>query len=382
MKYILSDNGLHLRFAPFTLTRPLGTLRIGIMTNEERILKFDSKAEVCFQTEDYLSPKFSVVEKDAEGLLINSQIVLTENLMAVIALLEGGDFLLKDDIWIAKKGVSSSRNIQYKEEVIILNNRWDIYQENAKALQSDFEWITKGRVSLPLSSTNTIIGDAKAIFLEEGAKVEASILNTNEGPIYVGEDAEIMEGSVVRGGLALGSHAALKLSTKVYGATSLGPHCKAGGELNNVVFQAYSNKGHDGFLGNAVIGEWCNLGADTNSSNLKNNYSFVSCYSYETQGIEKTAVQFMGLMMGDHSKCGINTMFNTATVCGVSANIYGGEFPPKYIPSFAWGGASGFQIYDLDKAIETAQAMMKRRSIEFTEGDRRIFQHLFQKDKK
>jgi UDP-N-acetylglucosamine diphosphorylase/glucosamine-1-phosphate N-acetyltransferase len=243
-------------------------------------------------------------------------------------------------------------------------------------LKEDFDLITQGRDSQALSETNTVIGDKNLVFLEEGAQVEASILNVKEGPIYIGKNAEIMEGSVVRGALALCESAGLKLSTKVYGPTTLGPHCKVGGEVNNVVFQAYSNKGHDGFLGNSVIGEWCNLGADTNSSNLKNNYSKVSAYSYETGKIEKTDVQFMGLIMGDHSKSGINTMFNTATVVGVSANIYGADFPEKVIESFVWGGASGFVPFKLEKAIEVAKAMMSRRHVEFTAGDLEIFTHL------
>jgi UDP-N-acetylglucosamine diphosphorylase/glucosamine-1-phosphate N-acetyltransferase len=214
------------------------------------------------------------------------------------------------------------------------------------------------------------------IFIEEGVSVEACILNTKSGPIYLGENSEIMEGSVIRGPFALCEEAQVKLATKVYGPTTVGPHCRIGGEVNNVVMQAYSNKGHDGFLGNAVIGEWCNLGADTNSSNLKNNYSNVKAYSYETGHLENTDVQFMGVIMGDHSKCGINTMFNTATVVGVSANIYGGDFPPKKIDSFTWGGSDGFVDFDLKKAEQVAIAMMERRHVEFTEEDHKIFEYL------
>lgn len=374
MNYTLSDNGLHLRFAPLTLTRPLGTVRMGILTNEERILLFDKLAVVSFETEEYLSLKYPK-NSEVTTIVINAQVILTEDLMMAISSLKDGEMLQNDKMWIAKKG--GEEKVAYMKEITILQERWDIFQKNDKALQSDFDWLTKGRTTQQLSVTNTVIGNVSQIFLEEGAVVEASILNTMSGPIYVGKNAEIMEGSVVRGGLALGESAALKLATKVYGATTLGPHCKVGGEVNNVIFQAYSNKGHDGFLGNAIIGEWCNLGADTNSSNLKNNYSNVAAYSYETEKIEKTAIQFMGLIMGDHSKCGINTMFNTATVCGVSCNIFGGDFPPKYIPSFTWGGANGFEKFDLEKAIEAAKAMMVRRHIDFTEGDRKIFEKLF-----
>jgi UDP-N-acetylglucosamine diphosphorylase/glucosamine-1-phosphate N-acetyltransferase len=290
--------------------------------------------------------------------------------------LNAGEVLSKGGQWLVKKGENAVKTIEFEESLIILENRWDIYQYNGLVLKADFDLITQGRDSQTLSETNTVIGDKNLVFLEEGAQVEASILNVKEGPIYIGKNAEIMEGSVVRGSLALCESAGLKLSTKVYGPTTLGPHCKVGGEVNNVVFQAYSNKGHDGFLGNSVIGEWCNLGADTNSSNLKNNYSKVSAYSYETGKIEKTDVQFMGLIMGDHSKSGINTMFNTATVVGVSANIYGADFPEKVIESFVWGGASGFVPFKLEKAIEVAKAMMSRRHVEFTAGDLEIFTHL------
>lgn len=377
MKYLLSDNQLHLRFAPLTLTRPLGTIRMGIMTNEERIRLFDKEANIAFETESYLSPKFNVKLRDEETIVINSQVILTEELMKIIASLDCGETLMKDNLWIATYGKEVQTKIHYEKKVIFLEQRWDIFTKNEIALESDFEWVTNGRISQKLSDSNRIIGNRNQIFLEEGAKVEACTLNTNDGPIYLGREAEIMEGSVVRGGLAMCEHAVLKLLSKVYGATTLGPYCKCGGELNNVVMQAYSNKGHDGFLGNAVIGEWCNLGADTNASNLKNNYSSVRTYSYETNDYISTNEQFMGLIMGDHSKCGINTMFNTATVCGVSCNIYGGDFPPKFIPSFSWGSKEGFEKYRIEKAIETAKAMMNRRHVNFTEGDRKIFEKLF-----
>lgn len=377
MKILLHDNHFHLRFAPLTLTRPVGNLRMGILTNDERWQKLVPESEVYFSTEKYLTTKFKTTEK-AE-LIVNAAVITTEELVLESMNLKEGDLLVQGNHWLVKKGNDASNKIEFKGNLVILENRWDIYQHNGLVLKSDYELITKGRVSQQLSSTNTIIGDETQIFLEEGAQVEASILNVKEGPIYIGKNAEIMEGSVVRGPLALCESAGLKLSTKVYGPTTLGPHCKVGGEVNNVVFQAYSNKGHDGFLGNSVIGEWCNLGADTNSSNLKNNYSKVSAYSYETEKIEKTDVQFMGLIMGDHSKSGINTMFNTATVVGVSSNIYGADFPEKVIDSFVWGGASGFVPFKLEKAIEVAEAMMSRRHVEFTAGDLEIFTHLSNK---
>jgi UDP-N-acetylglucosamine diphosphorylase/glucosamine-1-phosphate N-acetyltransferase len=377
MKILLHDNHLHLRFAPLTLTRPVGNLRMGILTNDERWQKLVAESEIYFETEKYLTTKFKTTE--STDFIVNAAVIPTEELVLASMNLKDGDLLVQGNQWLVKKGIDASNKIEFKGNLVILENRWDIYQHNGLVLNSDFELITKGRVSLKLSSTNTVIGDEKQIFLEEGAQVEASILNAKEGPIYIGKNAEIMEGSVVRGPLALCESAGLKLSTKVYGPTTLGPHCKVGGEVNNVVFQAYSNKGHDGFLGNSVIGEWCNLGADTNSSNLKNNYSKVSAYSYETGKIEKTDVQFMGLIMGDHSKSGINTMFNTATVVGVSANIYGADFPEKVIDSFVWGGAAGFVPFKIEKAIEVAKAMMSRRHVEFTASDLEIFTHLSNK---
>lgn len=375
MKVLLDDHNLHLRFAPLTLTRPVGNLRMGILTNDERWKLLLPEAEILFKTEAYLGTKFPVAEDG--DLVVNAAVIPTRGLVDAIRKLKEGEQLVSKGEWIA--GKANAKSVEFEGDIVLLKNRWDLFQQNGTVLKADFELITNGRKSQPLSATNTVIGDPSLIFLEEGASVEASILNTKEGPVYIGKNAEIMEGSIVRGPLALCESAGLKLGTKVYGPTTLGPQCKVGGEVNNVIFQAYSNKGHDGFLGNSVIGEWCNLGADTNSSNLKNNYSHVSAYSYETAQIEKTDVQFMGLIMGDHSKCGINTMFNTATVVGVSANIYGAGFPEKVIGSFTWGGPEGVVNFKLDKAIEVAKAMMSRRKVEFTEGDLRIFEHLSDK---
>jgi UDP-N-acetylglucosamine diphosphorylase/glucosamine-1-phosphate N-acetyltransferase len=377
MKLQLHDNGLHLRFAPLTLTRPLGNLRMGIFTNDERWKLFLPDAEVTFITESYLQAKYPLSSE--YGIQINAQIIPNEDVVASICHLESDSILMFNSIWIAKTG-NASNKIDFKgEEPIILENRWHIYQKNDAVLKADFQLITNGRVSQTLSDTNVVIGDESLIFLEEGAVVEASILNTKTGPIYIGKDAEIMEGSVVRGPLAMCEHSALKLATKVYGAVTLGPNCKVGGEVNNVVFQAYSNKGHDGFLGNALIGEWCNLGADTNTSNLKNNYGNVSTYSFETGKEEKTDIQFMGVCMGDHSKCGINTMFNTATVVGVSSNVYGSGFPDKYVPSFSWGEPSQLVSFRFDKAIEYSNNMMNRRGLELSEAEISILKTISEK---
>lgn len=378
MKLLLDDNGLHLRFAPLTLTRPVGNLRMGILTNDERWKLLLPEAEVLFRTEAYLGGKFPAAE--SAGLVVNAAVIATRELADAVLALKEGEELVQGRTWLARKGTEIAHRREFGQELVVLENRWDLFQQNGAVLKADFGLLTKGRISQTLPASNTVIGDPSLIFLEEGASVEACILNTREGPVYLGKHAEIMEGSVVRGPLALCESAGLKLATKVYGPTTLGPHCKVGGEVNNVIFQAYSNKGHDGFLGNSVIGEWCNLGADTNSSNLKNNYSHVSAYSYETGKIEKTDVQFMGLIMGDHSKCGINTMFNTATVVGVSANIYGGGFPEKVIRSFSWGGPDGWESFKLDKAVEVAKAMMSRRKVDFTEGDMQIFRHVSERE--
>jgi UDP-N-acetylglucosamine diphosphorylase/glucosamine-1-phosphate N-acetyltransferase len=366
MKINLNDYGLHLRFAPLSLTRPIGNLRMGIFTNDERwsaylaAFNVGSTVEIGFSTEKYLQGKFPQVENAIE---VNAALIPNEEVVAAVLQLEEDSTLLVGNTWIAKSGAGTKKIMFMGAEPIGLEHRWDLFQKNEAVLVQDFQLITANLISEKLSKTNTLIGNSSLLFIEPGAKVEASILNTSTGPIYIGKDAEIMEGSVVRGPLAMCEHSALKLGTKVYGASTLGPHCKVGGEINNVVMQAYSNKGHEGFLGNSVIGEWCNLGADTNTSNLKNNYGAVSTYSYETKKEEKTNLQFMGLTMGDHSKCGINTMFNTATVVGVSCNIYGGDFPAKFIPSFSWGGSAGLVPFKFDKAVEYANNMMNRRGL-------------------
>lgn len=374
MKIQLHDNEKHLAFAPLTLTRPVGNLRMGILTNDERWQLLLPEASISFETEDYLEDKFPLSTK---VICVNACLIPNEELAVAVASISGNEELKFNGTWVARSGTGEVL-VEYRgEEPIEISERWHLYQMNGEVLIQDYNLLTASRQTVQLSSTNTIIGDPNLIFLEEGARVEASILNTEAGPIYIGKNAEVMEGSIVRGPFAMCESAGLKLGTKVYGPTTLGPHCKVGGEVNNVIFQAYSNKGHDGFLGNSVIGEWCNLGADTNTSNLKNNYGKVKTYSYKSDHVEQTDVQFMGLFMGDHSKCGINTMFNTATVVGVSSNVFGAEFPPKHIPSFTWG--MGEDNYDLAKAIESANNMMIRRGKALSEAEISIFKHLSDK---
>lgn len=374
MNITLHDNDSWLKFAPLSLTRPIGNLRIGIFTNDERWKYLLAGADIGFQTEEYLSQKFP----DVGGTVMNACVIL--NREVADAILQLGDnselYSSHENTWIARNGDGSNK-VAYGGEVIVISERWNLFQKNGDAIKSDFEIITDKGVSETLSESNTVIGDPELIFLEEGAKVEASILNTTNGPIYIGKNAEVMEGSIVRGPLAMNESSVLKLGTKLYGATTLGPNCKVGGEVNNCIFQAYSNKGHDGFLGNSLVGEWCNLGADTNSSNLKNNYGNVKTFNFESMELEQTDVQFMGLVMGDHSKCGINTMFNTATVVGVCSNIFGAEFPPKYIPSFQWGVHG--ETYDFSKAIESADNMMIRRGLQLSIAETDILQFVSDK---
>ena len=285
--------------------------------------------------------------------------------------------LLVNGSWIATKGDGSVLNeVEQIVPVLELQDIWDLFEKAAEAIQTDLSYIREHGSSHMLSSTNQLIGND--VFIEAGAKVEHVILNSETGPIYIGKDAEVMEGSVIRGPFVLGEQGVVKMSAKIYGPTVIGPYCKVGGEITNSVMQAYSNKGHDGFMGNSVVGEWCNFGADTNTSNLKNNYSKLKIHSFETGEMEQTDLLFCGVLMGDHSKTGINTMLNTGTTVGVSANVFDAGFPPKFIPSFSWGGRGETGTkFILDKAFEVAENMMKRRNVELTEGDKKILEHLY-----
>jgi UDP-N-acetylglucosamine diphosphorylase/glucosamine-1-phosphate N-acetyltransferase len=376
MKLNLSDNGLHLRFAPLTLTRPVGELRMGIFTNVERWKQYIPDAEIGFLTEDYLSEQFSSIE---DGLTINAAVIPNEDLAVAIFHLEKDQGLFAGELFLAGNPKAHNKVQFLGKELVVLENRWDLYLKNDIVLRQDFERITNGRTSAAISNLVTVVGPKDQLFLEEGAMVEAAVINTQKGPVYIGREAEIMEGALIRGPFALGQYAQVKMGAKIYGATTVGPDCRVGGEVSNCVFQSYSNKGHDGFLGNALVGEWCNLGADTNTSNLKNNYGMVDTYSYETGSLQKTTVQFMGLCMGDHSKCGISTMFNTGTVVGVSSNIYGAGFPDKWIPSFSWGGADELVPFRFEKAVEYANNMMSRRNKKLTDEEVQILRHLYEK---
>lgn len=375
MNLLLSDNALHLKFAPLTLTRPLGELRMGMFTSAERwAFLLNINKEVLFQTENPFIREERNTNPSEEDLIVNATVIPSSKLADEVNQLSVDEMLIFQNTWVAKRGKGTNQKSSNSEPLCILENRWDFYLLNEKVLKADFELYTKSKQSQQLSSTNTVIGDKNLIFLEEGAQIEACILNTTNGPIYLGKNSEVMEGSMIRGPFALNEGAGVKMGAKIYGGTSIGPNCKVGGEISNCIFLAYSNKGHDGFLGNSYIGAWCNLGADTNSSNLKNNYSPVKTYDFESESMLQTDVTFMGLFMGDHSKCSINTMFNTATVVGVSANIFSSGFPKKYVPSFAWGENDKFKF---DLALEVAEAMMKRRGLSLSNSEIEILRRIY-----
>lgn len=371
---------------PFTYTRPVAEIRCGILTLTEKWEKRIPDAIFSFLTEDYLSEKYKS-SFGTNNIYLNGALLSNDDLVSKIHQLQDKQCLIdtsNNQILAIRSSeqlkqedliFSNFEQVGFEPEYHIIKNVWDIFSLNDSAIRSDFDLITKGRTSAPLDATNTHIG--KQLFIEKGAKVQAAILNSTTGPIYIGKNAEVMEGTVVRGGLALCESATLKLSTKIYGPTTVGPHSKVGGEVNNSVIFGYSNKGHDGFLGNSVLGEWCNLGADTNVSNLKNNYASIKLWNFEKGGFKDSGKQFCGLMMGDHSKSGINTMFNTATVVGVSANIYGGGFPRNFIPSFAWGGSEKWMVYRFDKAMDVAEKVMQRRNVTLDEVERKILKAVF-----
>ncbi|MEC8457819.1 MAG: GlmU family protein [Bacteroidota bacterium] len=374
MKIQLVDGKHRDHLLPLTYTRPVAQLRCGILTIVEKYQK--RGFEVGYETEDYLQEKFPSVQHD---ILVSGSVCPTDGFIHAILSLTEGQALIQDDELLAFKGANwadtPTEIFPFNDTLNLIIRPWDIWTKNAAEMNIDFDLLTKDRYSAPIDASNTVFGDR--IFLEEGARVKASILNATLGPIYLAHNAEVMEGSIVRGGLALGANSILKLGTKVYGATTLGPYCKVGGEINNSVILGYSNKGHDGFIGNSVVGEWCNLGADTNNSNLKNNYDEVKAWSYVDGRFSKTDQQFCGLIMGDHSKSGINTMFNTGTVVGVSANIYGAGFPRNFIPSFTWGGPQGTKEYLIKKALDTANRMMQRRGLQLDDVDRAIMERIY-----
>ena len=383
MNYILFDSDVRDALLPFTYTRPVADIRIGILTIREKWEKYLGLTTTTI-TEAYLEEKYPMVEME-QNILLNASFIPTKSLVEVVVSLGKNQAIFKGEDVIAfhtqdsqeEVDFSSYEHIEFEGELLQVKNTWDIFALNDKAIQLDFDFLTENRTSQPIPDGVHAI-QKEHIFIEEGASVTYASLNASTGPIYIGKDASVLEGSLIRGPFAMCEHAVVKMGAKIYGATTLGPHCKVAGEVSNAVLFGYSSKGHEGYLGNSVLGEWCNIGADSNNSNLKNNYAEVKLWSYETERFAKTGLQFCGLIMGDHSKCGINTMFNTGTVVGVSANIFGSGFPRNFIPSFSWGGASGFTTYQTKKVFEVAEIVMKRRAIVFDEKERNILEHVFE----
>jgi len=387
MNYILFDGTVRVSLLPLTYTKPVADLRIGILTIREKweqMLGFTTTT----LTEEYLEEKYPMVEME-QNVMINASFLPTEQLVEIIQDLKENQAVFKNDEVIAffttdtqeEVDFENYEQIEFDLEVLQIKNTWDLFTLNEKAIKADFDLITEGRKSQPIPNGVQYL-NKENIFIEEGAEVLFCTLNASHGPIYIGKNALVVEGALMRGPFSLGEHAVVKMGTKVYGATTIGPKCTIGGELKNVILWGNSSKGHEGYLGDSVIGEWCNIGADTNNSNLKNNYAEVRLWNYETENFAKTGLQFCGLIMGDHSKCAINTMFNTGTVVGVSANIFGSNFPRNFIPSFSWGGAAGFSTYQINKAKETADLVMKRKNEVFDEVEARILEQVFEISKK
>lgn len=384
MQVVFSDAQYWEDFLPLTFTRPVAEMRCGILTFSERWQKILDSTEISWFTEMYLQGKFREPEKK-ESLFLVPNFLPTETVIQQIKGLKQGEALVYEDELVAAKinmdGFSLhqiEKMTDIKEDLIFFKKPTDLFTFNKEAIDFDFELLTKGKVSQELSATNGFLGSEEDLFIEEGAEIEFSTLNTKTGKIYIGKNTEVMEGCNLRGPIALCEGSKFNLGAKIYGATTVGPHSKVGGEVSNIIIFGYSNKGHDGFVGNSVIGEWCNMGADTNSSNLKNNYGNVKLWSYRTKEFQDTGLQFAGVIMGDHSKTAINTQLNTGTVIGVASNIFKEGFPPNLIENFSWGGFKDDEKFKLDKAYEVAGKVMARRKVAFTDEDKAIFKHVFE----
>ena len=382
---LFDDNEVRKHLMPFTYTRPTAELRVGITTIAEKWQAMLGEATYSYLTVPYLKKKFPLHARRSSNLMVAGHVIPTPKLAQLVLDLQLGEALMVGEELIAFNGSAQdydarhySRVIYPKRKPLVIRHLYDIFEFNGKVLEQDFDRLTAGRESQPLSATNTIIGDAKRIFVEEGAYVEGAMLNTLSGPIYIGPNVEIMEGACIRGGFAACHDAKVRIGAKVYGATTLGPHVKIGGEVENTVFIGYSNKAHDGFLGDAVIGEWCNIGGGTSASNLKNDYAEIKLWNYASKRFERTGLQFCGLFMGDHSKIGVNGMINTATVLGVGVNIHGAGFPRNFVASFQEGSSSaGFKNVPLETFYTIAERVMKRRNIPLTDVDRDIYKAIY-----
>ena len=379
---LFDDAAIRMELLPFTFTRPVAALRTGILTIAEKWEKYLSEP-VSYLTEDYLQGKYPA-QFSGDHLFVNGAICPDPSLVEAVRSLTTGQSLMKGQLLLATRTgeknpkVAGARAIEYAGTFHVIDDPCKLFQDNAAQIVSDFELVTAGRKSAGWSDPHTRVYGADQVFVEEGAVIQAAVLNASTGPIYIGKNTEVQEGSLIRGPFVLGDQSVLNMGCKMRGNITIGPMCKMGGEVSNAVVLGYSNKAHDGYLGSSVIGEWCNLGADTNTSNLKNNYDAVKLWSYAKGGFRSTGLTFVGLMMGDHSKCGINTMFNSGTVTGVSANIFGDGYPRNFIPSFAWGGTAGFSTFQLSRALETAERAMGRRSTKLSDADRPILKTVFE----
>jgi UDP-N-acetylglucosamine diphosphorylase/glucosamine-1-phosphate N-acetyltransferase len=382
---LFDDPAIRGALLPFTFTRPVADIRVGILTIAQKWEKY-SGTKPFYLTQDYLSTKFQGSSEAA--LMINGAVCPDKTLWQSILGLAKDEALYFQNHLLAvyadtpmdfhPDNARNAKVINYEPEVNIVRKTWHIFELNGAEIKKDFALLTQGRESRPITDPYTKVYNPDLVFVEEGAVIRAAILNAENGPIYIGKNTEIQEGSVIRGPFALCEGSTINMGAKVRGDSTIGPFSKVGGEISNSVIFGYSNKGHEGFLGNSVLGEWCNLGADTNVSNLKNNYAIVKLWDYTKGGFADTGLQFCGLMMGDHSKCGINTMFNTGTVVGVGANIFGDGYPRNFIPSFSWGGSSGFSTFQLRKFDETAEAVLKRRGVAYTEVEKVIIKKVFE----
>ena len=380
-----------LNLLPFSFTRPIGKFRIGIFTIEEKWNRY-LNTQCSFITEEYLTAKYPAVTADI-NLVINSILLPDKKLVQAVKTLADHEMLYSGDLFLAGKiaandlyklqsGETKGYAIkQYSGAIVTVRNNWDIFLLNGDEIKKDAELVRPSIKPYALSGTNVVIGDPANLLIDEGVNAECVVFNVTDGPIYIGKEALLMEGSMIKGPSAIGEHTMVKMGAKIYQGTTIGPYCRAGGEINNSVFFGYSNKSHDGFLGNAVLGEWCNLGADTNNSNLKNNYEKVKVWNYRQKSFIDSGLTFCGLFMGDHSKCAINTMFNTGTTVGVSANIFGSGFPRTFIPSFTWGGSQGFIDYDIEKVLATARIVMGRRDVSLDAEDEKILRTIFDQTK-
>ena len=384
MQLVFSDAQYWEDFLPLTFTKPISELRCGILTFAERWEKLLDIREKRYITEEYLEAKYPRYEKK-ESLLIVPNFLPTEKVLDQIKNLQFGEALVyENELLVAKINLENfglhqiEKMTDIEGELTVFKHPTDLFSFNEKAINFDFDLLTNGRISQPLSETNGFLGNKEDIFIEEGAEIEFATINAKTGKIYIGKNAEVMEGCNLRGPIALCEGSKFNLGAKIYGATTIGPYSKIGGEVNNIVVQGYSNKGHDGFVGNSVIGEWCNFGADTNSSNLKNNYSEVKLWSYKHKKFVGTGLQFTGVIMGDHAKTAINTQLNTGTIIGVAANIFKTGFPPNLVDNFSWGGMRGDEKFTINKAYEVAEKMMNRRKISLTQADKDILRYIFE----